>query len=186
MPKLLVIIASTRPGRAGLPIGTWFASHAARQGDFEVEIADLAEINLPLLDEASHPRMKNYQHEHTKRWSALVDGADAYVIVTPEYNFSMPAPLVNALDYLFSEWNYKPVGFVSYGGVSGGLRSVQMAKQLVTTLKMMPMYEAVVIPFFSSFISDVGVFNPEPLHSQSADDMLVELARWSAALKTLR
>src|SRR5262245_52724626 len=123
MLKLDVIIASTRPERAGLPIANWFIEHAQKHGRFEVVRADLKEINLPLLDEPKHPRLQQYEREHTRRWSATVKAADAFVIVTPEYNFSSPPALVNALDYLYTEWNYKPAGFVSYGGASGGMRS---------------------------------------------------------------
>src|SRR5690606_29928839 len=97
---------------------------------------------LPVYDEPEHPRLQKYQHEHTKRWSASVAAADAYVFVLPEYNYNPPPSFYNALNYVYKEWNYKPAGFVSYGGVSGGLRSTQMAKQLVTTLKMMPMMES--------------------------------------------
>ncbi len=186
MPKLLVIIASTRPGRVGLPVANWFIQHASASGEWQVMVADLAELDLPMLDEPMHPRLKQYGHEHTKRWSSTVDVADCYVVVMPEYNFSIPAPLVNALDYVYSEWNYKPFGFVSYGGVSGGLRAVQMAKQLVTTLKMMPMFEAVTIPFVQKFISDQGEFVPSEMHTQSADDLLTELKKWSDALSTIR
>src|SRR5713226_9805342 len=128
MPKLSVVIASTRPGRAGLPIGEWFFARAQAHGGFDVQLVDLKEVDLPLLDEPKHPRLRDYQHEHTKKWSALVGGSDAFVFVTPEYNFSSPPALLNAIDYLFHEWAYKPAGFVSYGGVSGGIRSVQMTK----------------------------------------------------------
>ena len=186
MLKLHVIIASTRPGRVGPTIGQWFHEFAARDGKFEVELVDLADVNLPLLDEPIHPRLKQYQHEHTKRWSATVEEADAFVIVTPEYNYSPPASLVNALDYLYSEWNYKPVGFVSYGGVSGGIRSVQITKQIVTTLKMVPLVEQVAIPFFSQFLDDTAAFVPNDLHAKSAAEMLAELLRWAEALKPLR
>ena len=109
-------------------------------------------------------------------WSEKVDASDALVFVTPEYNFGSPPALVNALNYLYQEWNYKPVGFTSYGGVSGGLRSVQMTKSIVTTLKMMPMVEAVTIPFFSQFITESGEFAAEEIHEQSAVVMLTELA----------
>jgi NAD(P)H-dependent FMN reductase len=186
LPKLHVIIASTRPGRVGPTIAKWFAGFAAEHGEFDVEIVDLAEIDLPLLDEPAHPRLKQYQNEHTKRWSEKVDAADAFVFVTPEYNFSSPPALMNALDYLVHEWTYKPVGFVSYGGMSGGIRSVQMTKTIVITLKMMPMVESVPIPFFSKFISDSGEFVPEEIHEKSASDMLTELRRWADALKPLR
>jgi NAD(P)H-dependent FMN reductase len=186
LPKLHVIIASTRPGRVGPAIAKWFVEFAARHGMFDVEVLDLGEIDLPFLDEPAHPRLKQYQNDHTKRWSEKIDAADAFVFVTPEYNFSSPPALINALDYLVHEWAYKPVGFVSYGGMSGGIRSVQMTKSIVTTLKMMPMVEAVPIPFFSKFINESGEFKADEVHEKSAADMLTELRRWADALIPLR
>src|SRR3954454_11360771 len=109
MPKLLVIVASTRPGRIGLPIGQWFCERVRSHGAFEVDFADLGEINLPLFDEPLHPRLRQYTHQHTKAWSARVEAADAFVIVTPEYNHSFPAPIKNAIDYLNHEWQHKPL-----------------------------------------------------------------------------
>ena len=186
MLKLHVIIASTRPGRVGPAIGNWFHEFALKHGTFEVELVDLAEVNLPLLDEAAHPMQQKYEHEHTKRWSASVDAADAFVFVTPEYNFSSPASLVNALDYLYIEWNYKPVAFVSYGGQSGGIRSVQMTKQIAGTLKMVPIVEAVAIPFFSEHLDEQRAFVATASHEKAAGNMLTELLRWAEALKPLR
>jgi NAD(P)H-dependent FMN reductase len=186
LPKLLVIIASTRPGRVGLPVGRWLDGQARSHGAFEVELADLLEIGLPFMDEPNHPRMAQYTHQHTKDWSATVKAADAFVFVMPEYNYSLTAPLKNAIDFLHNEWQYKPVGFVSYGGVSGGTRAVQMVKQVVTTLKMTPLPEAVAIPFVAKFIDDEGDFAPGEVAEQSASAMLDELARVSAALAVLR
>ncbi len=186
MSKLQVVTASTRPGRQGPAVARWFMDAAGRHGAFDVELVDLAEVNLPLLDEPNHPRLKKYEHAHTIAWSEKVDSADAFVFVTPEYNYSSPPALINALNYLYQEWNYKPAGFVSYGGVSGGLRSVQMTKNMITTLKMMPMVEAVSIPFFSKFIGGSGDFVAEDIHERSAAELLTELARWTEALKTLR
>ena len=186
MPKLLIVIASTRPGRAGLPIAEWFAARAGAHGGFEVEVADLADINLPFMDEPEHPRLRRYTHEHTKAWSATVDAADAFVFVTPEYNFGFTAPLKNAIDFLHEEWTYKPVGFVSYGGVAAGTRAVQMLKQVVTTLKMTPLFEAVSIPFFTQFLDEEGVLQPNEVMEQSADAMLAELLRVQEALRPLR
>src|SRR5690606_20059283 len=101
-------------------------------GAFAVERVDLKEINLPLLDEPKHPRLGEYEHEHTKRWSATVTRADAFVFVTPEYDFGPPASLINALQYLVKEWAYKPVGLLSYGGVSAGLRSANALRIMCT------------------------------------------------------
>lgn len=187
MLKLQVIIASTREGRRGPYVADWFLALARQQGGFDVEKIDLAEVALPLFDEPNHPRLRKYEHEHTRAWSATVERADAYIFVTPEYNYSAPPSLINALDYLIHEWAYKPVGFVSYGGVSAGLRSVQMLKQTVTALKMMPMMEAVSIPFFQQHIDEeAGTFDPGEVQAKAAEVMLTELRRWTEALKPLR
>lgn len=186
MPKLSVVVGSTRPNRAGLPIAQWFLGRAKAHGAFDVDLVDLKEVGLPLLDEPRHPRLRDYEHEHTRRWSAIVDASDAFVFVTPEYNFSAPPALLNALDYLFHEWAYKPAGFVSYGGASGGMRSVQMTKLLLTSLKIVPLPEAVSIVFFQQLMATNGAFlGSEPLE-KVATTMLGEAHRWSGALKVLR
>jgi NAD(P)H-dependent FMN reductase len=182
---LLVIVASTRPGRVGPRIGGWFAGRAAAHGAFEVTVADLAELALPLLDEPEHPSDRRYTREHTRRWSALVERADAVVIVTPEYNYGMPASLKNALDYLYHEWAYKPVGFVSYGMTSGGLRAVQMAKQVVTTLRMMPAGEAVTV-FLRRQLDASGDLIVDGSLNAAAAALLDELAVLTGALAALR
>jgi NAD(P)H-dependent FMN reductase len=186
MPKLSVVVASTRPNRAGLPIAQWFVGRAKAHGAFDVDLVDLKEVGLPLIDEPRHPRLRDYEHEHTRRWSAIVDGSDAFVFVTPEYNFSAAPALLNALDYLFHEWAYKPAGFVSYGGVSGGMRSVQMTKLLLTSLKIVPLPEAVSIVFFQQLMAPNGAFLGSEALEKAATTMLGELNRWSGALRPLR
>ncbi len=186
LPSLLIVIASTRPGRAGAPISAWVQERTVAHGGFHVTVADLAVINLPFLDEPHHPRLHNYIHQHTKDWSAQVTAADAFVFVTPEYNYGINAPLKNAIDFLNQEWQYKPVGFVSYGGISGGTRAVQMTKQVVTTLKMMPLSEAVAIPFFNQHLDAEGHFQATPSMDTALTTMLDELARVTPALQTLR
>jgi len=187
MLQLQILIASTRPGRKGPAVGAWMQQQALAHGAFDVELLDLASFNLPVYDEPEHPRLRQYAHEHTKRWSATIARADAFVFVTPEYNFSMPAPLLNALTYLYHEWTYKPVGFASYGGVSGGMRGVQVTKQLVTTLKMVPLVEAVALPLFAQQIDPAtGVFDPGEKPGKAAAAMLDELLKWATALKPMR
>ena len=113
--------------------------------------------------------------------------ADACVFVTPEYDYSSPASLVNALQYLVKEWACKPVGSVSHGGVSGGTRGVQMTKQLVTALKMMPMMEGVSIPFFTQHIDKAShVFAPGEVQDKAAVVMLDELRKWATAMRPMR
>jgi NAD(P)H-dependent FMN reductase len=182
---LAVIYASVRDGRAGEAVAQWFLTRAREHGKFDVEYVDLKERNLPLLSEPHHPRLKKYQLESTKAFSATIDAADAFVFVSPEYNYTTPPALVNALDTVYHEWTYKPVGFVSYGGVSGGMRAVQTTKLMVTGFKMVPMIEAVNIPFFTHLIEG-GVFKSNEVHDKAVPVMLDELLKWAAALKVMR
>lgn len=184
--QLKIIIGSTRPTRKGPIVADWFLKIAKQHPDFEVELLDLKEIDLPLMDEPNHPRLQKYINAHTKKWSKTIDSADAFVIVTPEYNFGYPATLKNALDYLSVEWSDKPMGFVSYGGISGGTRAVQELKLPVTALGMMPIPQAVNIPFFTQFINDNDVFEANDTLEKSANVMLTKLQNWAKALKNMR
>src|SRR6202161_1763348 len=186
MPKLVVMIGSTRPGRAGLPIAEWFVARAQAHGAFDVQVVDLAELNLPFFNEPNHPRLRKYVHQHTKDWSATIDAMDALVIVTPEYNYGYGAPVKNAIDYLHEEWKNKPVGFVSYGGVAAGTRAVQQLKQVVTALALVPTVASVNIPFVTQFLDDNREIQPNPVMTQAATDMLDELLRLEQVLAPLR
>ena len=187
MPTLQVITASTREGRQGPKVAAWFLEQARKHGKFDIEAIDLAEVNLPLFDEPKHPRFREYTHEHTRAWSATIARGDAYVVVTPEYDYSAPASLINAFQYLVQEWAYKAIAFVSYGGVSGGTRGVQMSKLTATSLKMVALSDAVSIPFFAQHIDkETGVFDPGKVQADAAAVMLEELWKWESALVTLR
>jgi NAD(P)H-dependent FMN reductase len=187
MPRLGIVIASVREGRIGFPVAQWFIDRARQHGRFDVEVVDLKEIDLPLFAERNHPRLQQYESEHQKAWSARVAALDAFVFVTPEYNYGPSPALLNALDYLLVEWYYKPAAFVSYGGISGGLRAVQLTKQTLTTLKMVPIVEAVAIPFVAQAVDrEAGVFKATEAHEKSATAMLDELLRWTEALAVLR
>ncbi len=186
-PTLHIIIASTRPGRLGPSVARWFHRFATEHGGFDAKLVDLADFELPVFDESNHPMMQQYEHEHTRRWSASVDAADAYVFVMPEYNFNPPPAFVNALDYLHKEWNYKPAGFVNYSiGPTGGIRAGQAAKLLVTTMKMMPMLEGVMVPLVNNLIDEDGVFHSNELIDNSAQTLLDELLRWACGLNAIR
>lgn len=185
-PRLHIVICSTRPGRVGPSVARWFHGFTESHGGFDARLVDLADFNLPVYDEPIHPAQQKYRNPHTKAWSESVAAADAYIFVTPEYNYSPPPSLVNALDYVYREWNYKPCGFVSYGGASGGLRAVQAAKLQVTTLKMMPMMEGVMAPMVASLIDDNGEFRSNELIDDSAATLLEELLRWTRGLKAMR
>jgi NAD(P)H-dependent FMN reductase len=187
MLKLKVIVTSTRPGRIGLPVGQWFLEASKAHGGFDAELVDLATINLPLFDEPNHPMSGVYTHDHTKEWSEIVKAADAFVFIMPEYNYFAPATLVNAIDFLHHEWNYKPAGIVSYGGVSAGTRSAQSIKPLLTSVKMMPIPEGVFIPFVNKLINaDEHRFNADESHVEAANRVVSELLKWATALQSLR
>jgi len=184
--NLKIIIGSTRPGRVGPTVAAWVAEAARAHGGFDVDIVDLEAVDLPILDEPNHPAMQNYTKEHTKRWSAIIGEADAFVFVTPEYDFFAPASLVNAVQTLAREWGYKAAGVVSYGGISGGLRSAQVLRQLLGNVGVMALPQGVPVPSFPSFIDEAGTFTPNDIMAEGATKMFDELAKWSGALKPLR
>jgi NAD(P)H-dependent FMN reductase len=186
MPKLYVIAVSTRPGRAGFPLAQWTTERAKAHGGFDVELVDLKDENLPMFDEPRHPRLKQYEHEHTKRWSAKIEAADAFVFVTPEYNHGTPPSFINALIYLVHEWAHKPVSFVSYGGPAGGTRAVQMVKPMLVALKMVPLMESVMVPVFTHNVDEQGVFRGSELQESHAKAMLDSLAKWTQTLAAMR
>jgi NAD(P)H-dependent FMN reductase len=184
-PRLLVVVASTRPGRVGRPVADWFTHVVREDGRFDVDEVDLAELNLPFMDEPNHPRFRQYTKQHTRDWSERVDAADAVVFVMPEYNHSYTAPLKNAIDYLNQEWAYKPAGMVSYGGIAGGTRAVQALKPVLAGLKMFPVVEIVNIAWVSKFIDD-GVFRSDEGQNAAAQVMLDELYAMSEVLAPRR
>jgi NAD(P)H-dependent FMN reductase len=185
-PVLLVIIGSTRPGRVGPAVADWIIERARARGDFEVRVADLAEQNLPIFDEPNHPRFGQYVHQHTKDWSAVVAPADAFVFVIPEYNYGFNAATKNAIDYLNKEWANKPAGIVSYGGIGAGTRATQMLKQVLTALRIMPVMDAVNIPFVANHLDEDRRLKPDEAMETAATAMLDEVSRWAAALRPLR
>ncbi|WP_433041833.1 NADPH-dependent FMN reductase [Dactylosporangium sp. CS-033363] len=186
LPVLQIIAASTRDGRKGIAVARWIERFAEAHGGFEVEFVDLAQVNLPMFDEPSHPRLGQYKHQHTKDWSATVARADAFLFVTPEYNYSFPASLKNALDHLSAEWNNKAVGLVSYGGVSAGLRATTALRPVLAALRLFPAAEAVSIPMFMQSINEDGEFVAPAPAEAGAKAMLDELVRLTGALTTLR
>jgi NAD(P)H-dependent FMN reductase len=185
LPKLYVITVSTRPGREGVPLSDWMLERAKAHGGFDVELVDLREENLPMFDEPRHPRLRTYEHEHTKRWSAKIDAADAFIFVTPEYDHGTPPSLINALVYLSQEWAHKPVGFVSYGGPAGGTRAVQMIKPMLASLKLVALMESVMVPLFTKSIHE-GIFAASEQQEAQGRGMLDALLKWTSALAPMR
>lgn len=184
--RIHVLVCSTRPGRKGHAIAQWFLSEAQRHAGAQPVLVDLASFGLPVFDEPKHPRLQQYEHEHTRAWSRSVQAADAFVFVTPEYNYGPPPSLLNALNYLSAEWHYKPVAFVSYGGLSGGVRGVQVSKLVATTLRMVPVLESVALPNFTAQIDADGRFTGTEAQAEAVGPLVRELCRVEAALRPLR
>ncbi|EOR96457.1 hypothetical protein ADIARSV_0360 [Arcticibacter svalbardensis MN12-7] len=186
MYKLKIISSTVRPGRKGPLVAEWIAGLAKETGDFDVEVLDLGEINLPLMNERMHPMLRKYEHEHTKKWSALIEEADAFVFVTAEYDHGYPSPLRNAIEYLVHEWAYKAAGIVSYAGISAGTRASNDLKRDLATMKMVPLTEQVNIPTFTHFINDQNEFVPNEMSVKAGQNMLKSIVRWTKGLKLIK
>jgi len=187
MTTLKIIVASTRPGSSGPAIAGWIAATAGRTGEFDgVEVLDLAEINLPFLDEPHHPKLGRYTKPHTLAWAREIDTADALVIVTPEYNSGFPAPLKNAIDFLHAEWKHKALGLVTYGGgASGGARAGRMLQPVTTALGLVTAPNAVAISGAAGQVV-AGEFVPTEQDQTAAIAMLTEVAEIEADLRPVR
>jgi NAD(P)H-dependent FMN reductase len=183
--KLMIIVGSVRPGRVGLPIAEWVRSEAEKTGNFEIDFVDLKELALPFMDEPNHPILRKYTQPHTIAWSDRVDAAEAFIFVTPEYNYSYSPALKNALDYLNKEWWRKPVGFVSYGGVSSGTRGVVGLLASIVGLGLVRVGANVELTFGGKQVVD-GVFQPQEKELAILAHQLEEIATLSAALTPLR
>lgn len=186
MINLKIISSTVRPGRKGPIVAKWIAEQAKNHGSFNVEVLDLGEVKLPMMNEPKHPSLKQYEHEHTKKWSAKIAEADAFVFVTAEYDFNYPAPLRNALEYLVQEWAYKAAGIVSYGGVSAGTRAANNLKSDLSVFKIVPLTEMVNFPFFTENINDNQELEANEISQKAAKTMFNEIITWTKGLKVIR
>lgn len=184
MTKVGIIIGSTRPGRNGDTVARWVHDLATKHGGAEYEIVDLADYELPHLDEAVPAAMGEYAHPHTKRWAAAVGACDAYIFVTPEYNHSMPGALKTAFDFVYAEWHHKAAGFVGYGA-DGGIRAIEQIRQVVAHLKVADVGPQVSLSLFTDFVN-FNEFQPDPRHEAAVKTMLDEVLSWAGALRTVR
>jgi len=185
-----VILSSTRPNRVGERVAKWVTAEAKQRSQFEVELVDLADYNLPHFDEPESPRFNQHRTPNAiaKRWLAKVAEADGYVIVTPEYNHSIPASLKDALDYLDFQFVKKPVAIVSYGSV-GGARAAEHLKGILIEVKAAVVPEAVPIVGARAQFDERGAYLGDPAVAgppRALDAMLTELAWWTKALKAAR
>jgi NAD(P)H-dependent FMN reductase len=184
MTRIAIIVGTTRPGRKATEIAAWVHGIAAQRDDAEYDIVDIADYDLPLLDEPVPPAMHQYSQPHTLRWAETIAQYDGFVFVTPEYNHSLSGSLKNAIDFLYAEWNNKAAGFVSYG-TSNGARAVEHLRGIMGELQVADVRAHVGLSLLTDF-ENWSVFKPTPYHEQSVGTMLDQVVAWSKALQTLR
>jgi NAD(P)H-dependent FMN reductase len=184
MLRIGIVIGSTRPGRKAEVVAKWVHDLAQKRGDATYELVDIAEFNLPLLDEPVPPSMGQYAKEHTRAWAAKVASYDAFVFVTPEYNHATSGALKNAIDFVYKEWNDKAAGFVGYGSV-GGTRAVENLRLVMGELQVADVRAQVALSLYTDF-ENFTTFKPGPQHEPSLKAMLDQLLKWGTALKSVR
>ncbi len=184
MLRIAIIVGSTRPNRRAPDVAKWVLDLAVKRGDATYEIVDIADFDLPVLDEPMPPSMRKYEHGHTKRWSETVASYDGFVFVTPEYNHSMSGALKNAIDFVYHEWTNKAAGFVSYGS-TGGVRAVEHLRGIMAEIQVADVRAHVSMSLYTDF-ENFTVFKPAASHAQQLGVLLDQLVAWSRAMQGLR
>lgn len=184
MVKIGIITGSTRPGRNNEAVAKWAYEVLKDRNEAEVEVVDIADYNLPLLDEAYPPSMGQYQNEHTKKWAEKIDSLDGFIFITPEYNHGVSGALKNAIDFIYAEWNNKSAGFVSYGSALGS-RAVEQLRGICAELQIADVRAQVLLSLFTDF-EDMAKFTPDARHTDSLNETFNQVVAWAEALKPLR
>lgn len=184
MTRIGIIIGSTRPNRIGPKVAQWAYDEATKRTDAEFELIDVADFELPLLDEPEPASSQNYTKEHTRKWSETIARCDGFIFVAAEYNHSIPAALKNALDFLWVEWNNKACGFVSYGAI-GGSRSVEHLRTIAAQMMMADVRSQVMFTFGHEFDDD-GILQPTEVSYRSLESTITQVIAWTEALAPLR
>jgi NAD(P)H-dependent FMN reductase len=183
--RIGIILGSTRPGRKGEQVAKWVLEQASKRDDATYELVDLADFNLPHLDEVIPASAGQYANDHTKAWAAAIDSYDGFVFVTPEYNHSTSAALKNAIDFIYGEWNNKAAGFVSYGAAASGARAVEHLRLIVAELQIADVRQQVGVSLLTDF-EGYTTMKPIPHHEAPLGVMLDQLVAWSGALQAVR
>lgn len=186
MANIKVIIGSTRTNRFGVQPAEWLMELTKEYTSDTFELIDLAEVNLPFLDEPQPPSLGNYVHDHTKAWAKTIGEADGFIVVTPEYNHGVPAALKNAFDFLYKEWLYKPIGFVGYGAGAGGVRAIEHLRASTIWLRMIPLHDDVVFPNYRGQLDESGVLQPTEKQINDAKRLIENSIFWANELLPIR
>src|SRR5689334_2219377 len=177
--RLAIIIGSTREGRYADVVANWFIAQAAKRDDLEIDVVDVAALDLPVhFTKAPVPALQAYLDR--------VDQAECYVVITPEYNHSYPASLKHAIDLAGAEWQRKPVAFVSYGGISGGLRAVEHLRQVFAELRTVTIRDTVSFQGPWSLFDAEGRLVDAGMAELATTTMLDDLVWWAGALRSAK
>ncbi|WP_168625866.1 MULTISPECIES: NAD(P)H-dependent oxidoreductase [unclassified Cryobacterium] len=181
--KIGIIVGSTRPGRLGIQVGNWVKDNAKADG-VEFELVDIADYNLPLLDEAIPAAAGQYQHEHTKKFASKIGEFDGYIFVTGEYNHSIPGALTNAISFVGTEWHNKAAGIVSYGSM-GGVRANEHLRQVLAELAIADVRQNVLLSLFTD-VENFTTVKPAEMHLPELQTQVDQVVAWAGALRSLR
>lgn len=184
MNKIAIVTGSTRPSRVNLGVAQWLLERANERADAHYEIVDIADFNLPLLDEPFPAAYQNYQNEHTKRWAAKIAEFDGYIFVTGEYNHSVQPALANALSYVNAELNNKAAGLVGYGSALGA-RAIEHLRAILSELQVAHVQKTGLFSLFADF-ENFASFAPTEQSAASVQPMFDQLTTWTDALNTVR
>ncbi|MFD0731836.1 NADPH-dependent FMN reductase [Planotetraspora mira] len=185
--NLAIIVGSVREGRFGPVVASWVADQARAHGGFDVNVVDLAQVEIPLALPAAPPKFAGDNYPRPEGMAALtsaLEAADAFIVVTPEYNHSYPASLKAAIDWHFTQWTAKPVAFVSYGGAAGGRHAVLHLENVLTELHAVTIRDGLAFPNYFTAWQDGRPLDPEA--SGYAKTLLDQLAWWAGALRLAR
>ena len=184
MSKIAVVTGSTRPNRINRGVADWVLARAQERLDAEVELVDIADYDLPLLDEALPAAYGQYQNEHTRAWAAKIAEFDGFIFVTPEYNHSVAPALANALSFLNAEWANKAAGIVGYGSANG-VRAIEHLRGILSELQVAHVQKTGVFSLFTDF-ENFSIFAPTEQQAASVEPMLEQLQVWTRAMASVR
>ena len=187
MTKVKIILGTTRQARFGEQPAKWIFDIAQEQGGATFELVDLRDVNLPLFNEATPPAAgKPLEDENGKAWAKIVDDADGFIIVTGEYDHTIPASLSNALQFLSKEWAGKPVAYVGYGAAVGGSRSIEHLRQVAAQLDQYDIDEHVLIPNYWAQLDENGIWTASDAQTETAQTLVKKLVFWTNIFKEAR
>ncbi|WP_024805876.1 NADPH-dependent FMN reductase [Nocardia sp. BMG51109] len=184
--RVALICGSVREGRFGPTAASWMQNRIEQRPEMKLDTIDVADLSLPLTQQAKPVPSGEYDSPDVRAWAARVGAADAFVVVTPEYNHGYPAALKLAIDSINPEWRGKPVGFVSYGGISGGLRAVEQLRPVFAELRAVTIRETISFAQFWTCFDDNGIPRNAQALEAAADTLLDELSWWARALRQAR